>query len=51
MHWNISKVWDEFLIFNNCVHGRAHRDSTVGLLLLQRFRVGLLLSIRLVSSQ
>ena len=32
------------------VFGRAHRDST-GLLLLQRFRVGLLLSTRLVSSQ
>ena len=29
----------------------AHRASTVGLLLLQRFRVGLLLSTRLVSSQ
>ena len=30
------------------VFGRAHRGSTVGLLLLQRFRVGLLLSTRLV---
>ena len=33
------------------VFGRAHRGSTVGLLLLQRFRVGLPLSTRLVSSQ
>ena len=33
------------------VFGRAHRGSTVGLLLLQHFRVGLLLSTRLVSSQ
>ena len=33
------------------VFGRAHRDSTVGCVLLQRFRVGLLLSTRLVSSQ
>ena len=33
------------------VFGRAHRGSTVGLLLLQRFRLGLLLSTRLASSQ
>ena len=33
------------------VFGRAHWGSTVGLLLLQRFRVGLLLGPRLVSSQ
>ena len=33
------------------VIGRAHRGLTVGRLLLQRFRVGLLLSARLVSSQ
>ena len=33
------------------VFGRAHRGSTVGLLLLQLYRVGLLLSTRLVSYQ
>ena len=33
------------------VFGRTHRSSTVGLLLLQSFRVGLLLSTRLVSSR
>ena len=33
------------------VFGRAHRGSTFGLLLIQRFRVGMLLSTRLVSSQ
>ena len=33
------------------VFGRTHRGSTVGLLMLQRFRVGLLLSSRLVSSR
>ena len=33
------------------VFGRAHRVSSVGLLLLQRFRFGLLLSTRLVSSR
>ena len=31
------------------VFGRAHRGSTIGLLLLQRFRVGLLLSTRFFS--
>ena len=34
-----------------CLFDQAHRGSTVGFLLLQRFSVGLVLSTHLVSSQ